>query len=217
MEPEKIRTLSAAEEARSRKFEKTKQALFEEGYAAKDMTVDMSYIMVMTFALALPIIAVFAVLFILLNMDVLSNLGITLDLATALKLAIFIVVFFALAVVHELIHGITWAAFAKKHWKAISFGIIMENMTPYCTCDEALTKGQYIVGAIMPTIILGVIPSIAAVITGSLWVFVMGAFMILSGGGDLTIIWKLLRSKIQEEEVLCMDHPYEVGLVAFVR
>ena len=46
--------------------------------------------------------------------------------------------------VHELIHGITWAVFAKKGRKAISFGFIPQYLTPYCTCNEPLKKGEYI-------------------------------------------------------------------------
>ena len=41
--------------------------------------------------------------------------------------------------------------------------------------------------------------------------------MILAGGGDLTILLKLLRYKSKKEEILYMDHPYECGLVVFER
>ena len=39
-------------------------------------------------------------------------------------------------VVHELIHGLTWACFAKNGWKSISFGVWWKVLTPYCHCNE---------------------------------------------------------------------------------
>ena len=50
----------------------------------------------------------------------------------------FLIVFVALMagiVVHELIHGLTWAYFAKKGFKSIRFGIFWEMLTPYCHCS----------------------------------------------------------------------------------
>ena len=35
-------------------------------------------------------------------------------------------------VVHELIHGLTWACYAKSGWKSISFGVMWKMLTPYC-------------------------------------------------------------------------------------
>lgn len=45
----------------------------------------------------------------------------------------FLSVFVALMagiVVHELIHGLTWAYFAKKGFKSIRFGVFWEMLTP---------------------------------------------------------------------------------------
>lgn len=60
------------------------------------------------------------------------------------------VVLAALTVAHELVHGIFWSIFAKSRWKSISFGFIVQSLSPYCTCNEGLTKVQYIIGAAMP-------------------------------------------------------------------
>ena len=43
-------------------------------------------------------------------------------------------------VVHELIHGITWACYAKSGWKSISFGVMWKLLTPYCHCDEPMYR-----------------------------------------------------------------------------
>jgi len=80
-----------------------------------------------------------------------------------------------------------------------------------------LKKGQYIFGAVMPTVILGVLPGIVSIFTGSYSLLILSALMILGGGGDLAIILKLLMFRTDGEDRLYMDHPYKAGLVVFVR
>ena len=89
-----------------------------------------------------------------------------------------------------------------------------EYFTPYCTCNEALTRTQYIIGALAPTVILGILPCVIAIAVGSAPFFLLGALMILAGGGDLAICKKLLSHK-QTGETFYLDHPTECGLVGF--
>lgn len=107
--------------------------------------------------------------------------------------------------------------FCKKGRKAISFGFIPQYLTPYCTCNEPLKKGEYITGALMPTLLLGFLPAAGASVTGSAVLFCISAVMIFAGGGDLTIVLKLLRYKTESSEALYLDHPYQAGLVVFLR
>ena len=69
----------------------------------------------------------------------------------------------------------------------------------------------------MPTVLLGIIPAVVAIFSSSWLVFVIGCIMILSGGGDMTIVLKLLMYRSEKQEILYMDHPYEYGLVVFER
>ena len=73
----------------------------------------------------------------------------------------------------------------------------------------------YIIGAAMPTLILGFGLAIAAIGTGSAWLFFLTELMILGGGGDFLIIWKILLYRSKSKEVFYFDHPYEVGLAVF--
>ncbi|WP_449316805.1 DUF3267 domain-containing protein [Rubneribacter sp.] len=128
-----------------------------------------------------------------------------------------LVAFLALIVAHELIHGLVWGICAKRHWKAVSFGVIWKYLTPYCTCDEPLSRRAYVAGALAPTIVLSLVPVAVAYVTGSILWLGIGLLMILGGGGDLAIVLKMLRFKPDDADVLYLDHPYECGLVAFVR
>jgi len=111
-------------------------------------------------------------------------------------------------ILHEIIHGITWAKFAKAGFKSIKFGVLWKMLTPYCHCKEALNVKQYIIGAIMPAIILGIIPSVIAIIIGNLGLLIFGMFFTLAAGGDLLMI-NLIRKENSSD--LVQDHPSEVG------
>lgn len=210
---ENNRELTKAEKQRKERFEQTKAQLEAQGYKAHDLTIGLVYANVMAFVLSLPIIAILAVGFFLNN----SKVTISSDLNSLIRLIIYLVAFFVLIILHELIHGITWAIFTPRRWKAISFGFIVQYLTPYCSCSDALKKGAYITGGIMPTILLGIIPCVVAIFSGSLLLFIIGAIMIFSGGGDLTIILKLLRFRSGSKDVCYLDHPYQAGLVVFTR
>lgn len=121
---------------------------------------------------------------------------------------LFIAVLFLGIVLHELIHGITWAYFASKGFKSIKFGVLWKMVTPYCHCIEPLIVKHYILGAVMPAIILGIIPSIIAIAIGSHGLIIFGTFFTLAAGGDFLMINILRKEKIDS---LVQDHPSEIG------
>ena len=130
---------------------------------------------------------------------------------------LFIVLFVVLIVVHELIHGLTWSMFSEHHFKDIEFGFMKELLTPYCTCTTPLPKKHYILGALMPCIVLGIIPTTIGILIGSSFLFWIGIVMILSAGGDIMIVWKVMKFKKQDEskEIFIYDHPTQAGSVIF--
>lgn len=120
-----------------------------------------------------------------------------------------------LTVVHELIHGITWGIFAEKHFQSINFGVIWKMLTPYCHCSVPLKKWHYVLGAAMPTLVLGAGLGVVAIMTGNLVCLYLAEFMTLGGGGDFLIIMKILRYHSDKEDQVYYDHPYECGVVVF--
>ena len=111
-------------------------------------------------------------------------------------------------VVHELIHGLTWACYAKSGWKSISFGVWWKMLTPYCHCNEPMRIPCYMISAMMPCIVLGVIPAIVALFIGSLPMLAWGIFFIAAAAGDIWMTW-LLSKENPKSKVL--DHPSEAG------
>lgn len=133
----------------------------------------------------------------------------------ALGMILAIVIMLVLIVVHEMIHGAVWGLFARNHYKSIEFGIIAKEFMPYCTCLEPLTKAQYILGSVMPCVVLGIIPMIVSFINGSTTLLLIGGTMTLAAGGDLTVIMNLLKYKTAKKDFICLDHPTEIGLIVF--
>jgi hypothetical protein len=111
-------------------------------------------------------------------------------------------------VVHELIHGLTWACFAKNGWKSISFGVWWKMLTPYCHSNEPMRIPYYMIAAMMPCIVLGVIPTFIALFIGSLHLLVLGVFFIASGSGDIWMTWLLTK---ENPKSMVLDHPSEAG------
>ena len=99
------------------------------------------------------------------------------------KIWFLVSLFVMLVVVHELIHGITWGCYTKDHFKSIDFGIIWAMLTLYCTCKTPLKKSAYIVGSIMPMIVLGFIFTFYTILINDSFLFLLAELKILSGRG----------------------------------
>lgn len=122
------------------------------------------------------------------------------------------VIFIAGIAAHELVHGITWAVFAKNGFRSIRFGILWKVATPYCHCKEPLKISHYLIGAITPFIFVGLIPGIYGIITGSMgWLF-FGIFFTVGAIGDFLIINLLRKEKMSD---YALDHPSEAGCYVY--
>lgn len=202
----KERKLSKAELKRKEEFEKLTEKLTEQGYKPNHITMSVLAGNVFAIVAALPFIIPLLILYFGMGNELLIDIS---------DFWIAYVIFLALVVVHEFIHGITWSFFAENGWKSISFGFIVEYLTPYCSCNQPMKKHQIIIGALMPTIILGFVPGIIAIFNGSSILMWVAILMIFGGGADLLITYKLLRYKSLSKEVLFIDHPYELGTAVF--
>ncbi len=209
---EQNRKLTQAEERRLENYTEVKEGLIQEGYVAKELTIDIVKANVYAFLIAIPACLVIGIPFFLVNRGRISfgkNPGIA--------SIIFVVALLILVVVHELLHGLTWGIFAEEHFKNIEFGFMKEYLTPYCTCSVPLKKSEYILGGLMPLVVLGIIPAVVSIFNGSFWLLAIGIVMIMSAGGDILIVQKLLKYKSDAGEQLIYDHPTQAGSVVFER
>lgn len=93
--------------------------------------------------------------------------------------------------IHELLHGMGWVFFTKRGIKSIKLGIAWKLLTPYCYCSEKLKLKHYIIGAFLPVLLQGILPSILAIITGSKILLHFSFFFLIAASGDLLLIYKL--------------------------
>lgn len=212
MNHESERPLTEAEQRRLARFNEVRETLAAKGYKETFFTIGIVKANAYTMLAAIPLTIGIFLLFFLCNRH--RGLSITFGFGGTLA---FLGIFLIAVVAHELIHGITWACFAENGWKDVEFGIMMKYLTPYCTCAAPLKKGPYILGALMPLIVLGLIPTVVSMFTGSFFLVLFGLVMILSAGGDVMIVWKLLRYKTDANDILYHDHPTEAGGVIFER
>lgn len=119
-----------------------------------------------------------------------------------------LVVFVAGVVIHEAIHAISWAWLDNISRKQIHFGFQWSTLTPYVHCSVPVTASSYRWGTVLPGIILGVLPCLAALIFQNIWMFYFGLLFTLAAGGDFLILW-LIRNV--ESKALVQDHPEMIG------
>ncbi len=218
----KPRKLSAAEKRRSAAFEATAASMAKQGYTREDLTIGLVQANVMAFMVMAPFVVVLTVFYLLINPQGFFAPGsdgvgeVLFDFS--FSLIVFAVGILVLAVVHEAIHGLVWGLCAERRFRAIEFGVIWEMVTPYCTCSDPLRRWQYVLGAAMPTVVLGFIPAVVAAFAHNPLLFALAIVMVLGGGGDALIIIKMLRHRTPAgSSTVYYDHPCECGLVAFTR
>ena len=207
-EREKSRELTEAEKHRLEKFETMSESMTAQGYRKVELTVSVVFATVFSVILCIPVFALSLWIFFSRNPDTEFQAW----SATGITLLISLVV---LTVAHELIHGLSWSLFTEHRWQDIEFGFMKQYLTPYCTCTVPLTKSQYVFGAVMPLVVLGIIPLIAGILAGSFTVLLVGIVMTVAAAGDILIIWKVLTYQSKASTVVYVDHPTQAGGVIF--
>lgn len=113
-------------------------------------------------------------------------------------------------VVHELIHGLTWILVTRQSFSHLAFGTMSGAV--YCHIDVPMRKNHYVIGGVMPLLLLGIIPTIIAIAVGSPFWLVFGVIFIVCAIGDIMIMWKI---RHEPKDALIYDHPTEAGYVVY--
>jgi hypothetical protein len=111
-------------------------------------------------------------------------------------------------ILHEGLHGLTWAVLSKAGIRNIKFGFNKEMLAPYTHCKVPLHKTIYLLGGIAPFIIMGVLPALISFYFGNAYWYTLALICIWTSAGDVLSTYKLLSVpncfKIQ-------DHPKKLG------
>ena len=120
------RELTEKELKRKNDFEKLSSEMQQKGYKMKNVVINTQKAKYLALLVMFPFMALVFWMYYHVN-------GFDLDCLSWGFLVALIVLISCLIILHELIHGITWAIFAKNHFHAIGFGIIWNSFSPYCT------------------------------------------------------------------------------------
>lgn len=113
-------------------------------------------------------------------------------------------------VVHELIHGFTWMWATHSGFKHLRFGLMTGAV--YCHIDVPMRKRAYVTGALMPLILLGLLPYVVSFFIGSLWLMLFGTMLSAAAMGDVMIVWAI---RHESPDALVYDHPSEAGCLVY--
>jgi hypothetical protein len=111
-------------------------------------------------------------------------------------------------IVHEAIHAITWMLAARISFSKIHFGVQWKTLTPYAHCIVPIPKHSYVIGTLMPAVVLGFLPFFFSLVTGNSWTLIIGVLFTFAAIGDFLII-KIVRNVSPDK--LVEDHPTNVG------
>ena len=208
--------LTEAEIKRQAAFDEKEKKLLDQGYERKDILISVVTANVAGVLLTVPFIAALIAGF--LGRNGMPNFDAVMDTNPGRYFIALAICFFSmipLALLHEKIHGWFWSIGAENGSKDIEFGFMKENLTPYCTCTSPLSKPIYILGSMMPMTILGIVLGIVAIFIGNVVLLVIALLQTMGGAGDILISAMLLFRKTDAKETILMDHPTQIGLVAF--
>ncbi len=176
----------------------------------KEYTMSIAKANIIAFAMIIPIGLIFGLPMILIHDFTFSNFLEFIKSATIINMTLLAIAITIGIFIHEILHAIGWVFFTKKKWKSISFGMKWEYFTPYCHCDEPLRKNHFFIGAVMPLIVLGIIPVIISMFSGNGKLWFYGFFFTIAAGGDIIAIWML--RKVNNGKMI-QDHPSELGFI----
>jgi mannose-6-phosphate isomerase-like protein (cupin superfamily) len=117
------------------------------------------------------------------------------------------------AVIHELIHAITWMILAKIPFSNIKFGINWKSLSPYAHCSDVVTVKVYRVAIIAPFIFLGFFPLLISYLIGHEWIFIFGLLFTITAGGDFLVLYNI--RKLSKNH-LVQDHPNKAGCYVLI-
>lgn len=188
-----------------------------ENYSKEKLTIDIAWANVFGILILIPIIILYGIPYFLVwgnNMNFAGIKEILKDsphLVGVGSFSVFAVLITGI-VIHELIHGLVWASYAKDGFKSIRFGVLWKMVTPYCHCKEPLKVREYIIGGIMPAIVLGLFPAVIAIVIGNVWLLFFGIIFTMAACGDFLVIHLLSKENWND---LVLDHPSEAGCYIF--
>ncbi|MBE0690578.1 MAG: DUF3267 domain-containing protein [Anaerolineae bacterium] len=117
-------------------------------------------------------------------------------------------------VLHEGIHALGWKFFGNLRWRDLRFGVDRKTLSPYCHARVPMSARAYRIGALLPGILTGLLPTVAGIVLEHAFLTAIGAVLLSAAIGDLIVLW-VLRTIPPDAHVL--DHPSNAGCYVLER
>jgi len=127
-----------------------------------------------------------------------------------LRISLFIPLLLAGFFMHEVIHILGYHFFGKVPFNNLKIGFKLKSLTPYAYCSQPISLSAYKWSALLPAVVLGIIPATISLISGNTLIFILAVIFSITAGGDLLIIWMLRKIPLN---YLVLDHPDKAGCI----
>jgi len=104
-----------------------------------------------------------------------------------------IVMFVAGAAIHELLHAAAWTTVAHVPWTMVSFRRSRRKLGIIAQLDVPVPAGRYRIGAAVPALMLGIVPILVGILTGSGLVALWGDVFLFESFSDVAILAAIRR------------------------
>jgi hypothetical protein len=197
----------------------TETTPYIENYLKKEYTLSAAKANIRALFIVLPILLVYILTYSLIwpeQFSLTALKGLLIVYKTWILFLPFILLLIIIlgAMLHEMLHGYTWALFCENGLKSIKYGMCWALLTPYCHCQEVLSLRAYMLGGVMPGLLMGLLPAFVGLVFGSIPVFLFGVLFSMAASGDLLVLWML---RHQTRTALVQDHPDLIGCYVFVK
>lgn len=142
-------------------------------------------------------------------LQMLKNSG---DDNSLMGMLILLLIVFGGIFVHELLHGATWAYYAKGGWQSVQFGVAWKALAPYCHCEEPMPRNQHLQAILMPGFVLGLLPALIGLALAMPNWLLFGWFFTGAAAGDV-IMARMMLKEPPTAKLRDMDH--ELGFYIY--
>lgn len=186
-----------------KKYNSIKEQYIEEGYIEYKHLLNSLDSGFSSFIYGLPVFIIYISVFIFFTE--------TIPFFSTKIFIITLIVIYISTPIHEIIHGIGWCLTDFSRFDSIYIFLPIGLSDAYCHCSEPLNTKSYVLGTIMPFIVLSFFPSILSCIFSSpllLYIAIVNGF---GSGSDLSNTLHALKRK----DDIILDYPTDCGFTSY--
>jgi len=116
--------------------------------------------------------------------------------------------------VHEALHAVGLALFARVAWSNIKFGFLWRALMPYCHCTVPIPVAAYRWMALLPLCVTGGVGVVAVLVYPTDGLALLAGVVVSACIGD---VWMVLKLRGFADDLLVQDSPTEIGCDVLVR